>query len=184
MAMIRRIPLLLISAVAFLIVALLTSMEFSGSYAWFVTEAVYDDSDGAMQIPKMGNVKLSDELTPDFIVNDSDVPIILRARVIIESFGTNGAIPDGMTDGEYLDLVQDGNGWTKVQGDDGGIFLIYGSLKEPGKPTFDDYNIILPTPSNKEIPMPLSGSDVSFIFEALQATQQAYDYAWKGDYMP
>jgi hypothetical protein len=180
MAVKNKNTMLVIAVLVLMMVICFASMEFAGSYAWFVKKL---ELSAEMPEFKMGEVTI--EVDYAEITNASTVPIILRARVVIE--------PDEfklMDDGEYFELTHGldfGFGWEPVQGEDGGIFLIY-TFGDALKDSDDDDDVpeqavIMPEVTKIPIlPVELPNCTITIIFEALQATQMAYETAWEGDY--
>jgi hypothetical protein len=184
MSLIKRNPMLV--CVLFLLITfmLTASMEFSGSYAWFVVKAEYGDDFGPPVI-MMGKVSINKDAKTGSgsITNDSNIPIILRARVIIEP-------PENMKYNDFQNLLAAANFgqlWNMAYDDEEGLFINYkrnfGDYATVSKPTFDDFDKIQP---EQTITMPepsgLDGCTISYIFETIQATPRAYNDSWKGDY--
>ena len=187
MNLIRRNPFIAVMLISSLMILLLTSMEFSGSYAWVVVKlddptVSYDDSYGVdvddNPIPvtsfMMGEVNISAD-DDDQIINDSTIPILLRARVIIELFDD---LDEPISGANYYSLVDVTAGWTVRASNDGGIFIVYDD-SNPIQP--NSGNIAKPTVSLKA---PLDSGftyTISYIYEAIQATPDAI-VQWEGDY--
>jgi len=172
-------PLVWLILTALAIISI-SAAAFGGTFAWFIHEAeklVEGDEESGLT----GLVALDSE-APE-IINDGDIPIIVRVRVIAEPVGNS--IPDGKTDDEYYDLLNpyyDDN-WVKVRGNGvkdkstDGIYLIYSNkLSKPVD--FCDYFKVAPAESFILPHIVIPGYKLTFIVEALQATQKAYDYAW------
>jgi hypothetical protein len=172
MKLLKKLPIVRIAACV-LMISIVTSVAlFSGTHAWFVDEETIkiDGQMGAVSVTLDEN---------NMITNDSSIDILLRVRVIVE----------WKKDGQYIlgtpapaSITQSivGSNWKPAKGIDGGDFLIY---QAEGSEKFGDtgYYTIKPNPMPFSInytPPSASGytAEVSFIVEALQATQTAYDY--------
>ena len=176
MKIIRR-NLLKIIASAMLVTALIVSTTFGGTYAWFVKQFDPEEAENQMGEVKVG---LTANATKATITNDSTIDIILRVRVIVEPDIPATGVPKALSDSAYLALVNvTTQGWLKVQSQDG-IFFVYSDKTSVADLTGDykDYKPVEPskTPITFTYTAPTTDYTVTFIAEALQATETAYDY--------
>ena len=158
-----------------LIISLLLCVTMMSSVTFGVTQAWYAGTlmpDGVTGTAKMGTVKIELNTTTGEITNSSDIPIILRVRVIAEE---DPQPTTGVPSSDFDISVEDGN-WTVATAYDG-TFLVYtgGDKLLSTAP----YGILMPsdTPiSLPDITLNPTGGKVTLIAEALQATQKAYNY--------
>jgi len=174
MNMIKKIPL--IKAISASLVILIISVSAIGAtYAWFVKN-ISDENAASGEMGKV-DIKFKEENTGYWsIENTGTIDIIVRVRVILEQ-DTN-SIPSGSSEDSYYNLlsvnVVNQNNWTKIKGNyAGGIFLIYGSGAD-----FEGYEKVAPGKTIYLSCTTHSDYKVTIVPEALQATKNAYDYAW------
>ena len=158
---IKKRPLISIIATTLLIVMLCTATTFSGTYAWFVKQAKPVDLTGTM-----GKVEVSvAETTPGTVIvtNNSNIPIIVRVRVIAE-------VANPITMSPPL-APTPSLGWVSSVAQNG-LFFVYGTSGS----SFGGYTTVQPRVSPTFTYEPISGVTYTFIAEALQATSTAYTY--------
>ena len=177
-----------IIASAMLVAALIASAAFGGTFAWFVSQTELDE-----KIPgEMGTVSVT--LKDGAIKNESNIPIILRVKVIAEWVGDDDTMGIPPSEIEWWHKYHGifgnlGRDWKIFESADleYGYFLVY-----VGGENFEDangelvapYGIIPPSlesiklPSvKKQIPTISNWTlEITYIVEALQATQKAYEY--------
>jgi hypothetical protein len=168
MKLLKKLPLVRIAA-CILMISIVTSMAmFSGTYAWFVGGMEDKTVSGAIN-GEMGKVAVSIGDNGQ-IINDSTIPIIVRVRVIAEVDSGN-VLPT-----EMPNVNVTSSGWSKVESQNG-IFFVYGGNAPKG---VEDYTEV-PVGINLQFTFDKSPNTVvSFIVEALQATENAYKFAWGG----
>jgi hypothetical protein len=172
---IKRNPLVYIASIVLFIVITTSAMMFSGTYAWFVKTLDDVTIDG-----EMGTVKVS--VADDKIINGSNIEIILRVRVIAEWIaepGTTGVPPGDIPINTVI--TNPGADW-EIKGQ----FLVYKSgtavtgIPAPYSATEEKFidlpaiiTLLSEDSNNTNV---LWKSQVTFIVEALQATENAYTY--------
>lgn len=180
------------------VMVMITTMTFGVTNSWYAGTLDVTDVSG---VAKMGTVEVNltgpatQPVEPDKSDNTvtvstglTDIPIIMRVRVIPELVPDNAGTLNTPDATEYTRLVSaisssmETSGWASATGA-GGLFFIYGADKtsndygsytiwEPGKPaplglTYGVGSYTAPTGWHVE---------VTLIAEALQATQKAYTY--------
>jgi len=182
----KRIPLMVMMTLLPAVI-LISSTVFGGTYAWFVKQIENAEVGITGQ---MGEVKIAlnngDPDNLNLIDNDSDVPIILRVRVAAEWVDKTGGlpgVPPGDSGNGNIEIIKsaftglDTAEWQLAAGENG-VFLIYVNGSEKIANTYAK----IPAHQSKKIPdykIPDQDGwtlEFTFIAEALQATDNAYDY--------
>jgi len=193
MMVIKRNRLISIAAAIFLITVLIGFTTFGVTHAWFVKETPVKAALGENTAQRyangdeyltgiMGTIAI--DLTGNRIINGSDIPIILRVRVIAEFTGSG--IPEEDIDISYL-INTHGTPW-EIRDSRHGKFLVYvGNNDFTADGVRTGYGIISPPDSVvSTILLPgitfQYGVKVTFVAEALQATPKAYKYTANNAY--
>jgi hypothetical protein len=195
MRIFKRNPIIYTIIVVSLVIFIASAATFSGTYSWFVKTAKLD----ANLTGTMGNVEVRIEerkvgTRPAYyeLYNDSDIDIILRIRVITE-WTLNGEYqmdpPAGMPKLQLANELQLSSNWTLYDDVEGGTFLVYsgkndfygtgyGKLEPNTRPPIRIPNIsLIPAIDAWKV-------ELTFIAEALQATDKAYNYTITNDIDP
>jgi len=145
---------------------------FGGTFAWFVK--TLNDITITGQMGKV-DIELTDNDGEVIITNNSDIPILLRVRVIVEPDDPSSGVPEGYNG--IPGILKSGDGWVEIILSDG-IFFVYGDNTKTG---YDLYTPVDVEEAPQFVYKAPEGYNTTLIAEALQATEKAYKYTTDTD---